>query len=48
MGWILQQNANPADPGGWSASSGMADDGTTKSLTLMSPTGNLFFRLQHP
>ena len=47
-GWTLQQNANLALANGWSASSGIADDGTTKSLTLTASTGNLFFRLYKP
>lgn len=46
-GFRLQQNPNPpaAD---WSSSAGVIDDGTTKSLTLTSPAGNLFFRLINP
>ncbi|MGA2855037.1 MAG: hypothetical protein ABSE90_13025 [Verrucomicrobiota bacterium] len=47
-GWSLQQNNDLAVPAGWSASSGVVDDGTNKSLTITSPAGNLFFRLSHP
>jgi hypothetical protein len=47
-GWTLQQNANLASANGWTTSSGIADDGTTKSLTLTAPAGNLFFRLTNP
>jgi hypothetical protein len=47
-GWSLQQNNDLSLPVGWSASSGVVDDGTNKSLTITAPAGNLFFRLQHP
>lgn len=44
--FILQQNPNPADPAGWSPSGyTVADDGTTRSITIPSPAGILFFRL---
>jgi len=47
-GFTLQQNSNLATPGGWAASGyTVSDNGTTKSITLTSPTGNLFFRLKH-
>jgi hypothetical protein len=50
-GWSLQQNPNlttmPWGPGGYSGYT-ISDDGTTKSLTIPSPPGNLFFRLFHP
>ena len=47
-GWTLQQNPNLAVPGGWTASGGISNDGTYNFITIASPTGNLFFRLQHP
>jgi len=47
-GWTLQQNSNLAVPGGWAASGGISNDGVNNFITLTSPTGNLFFRLQHP
>ena len=50
-GWSLQQTPNLANlnwlPSGYSGY-GIADNGTNKSLTLASPTGNSFFRLLHP
>jgi len=46
-GWTLKQNSSVA-VANWTASSGIADDGTNKSLTLTSPAGNLFFRLKLP
>jgi hypothetical protein len=46
-GWTLQQNSSLA-AANWTASSGIADDGTNKSLTFTSPAGNLFFRLKSP
>ena len=42
--WTLQQNTNLATTN-WVASSGVLDDGTTKSLTVGAPKGNSFFRL---
>jgi len=47
-GWTLQQNPNLAVPGGWTASGGISNDGVNNFITITSPTGNLFFRLQHP
>ena len=47
-GWTLQQNNNLTMPAGWSASSGVTTSSGTNYLNLTSPTGNLFFRLQHP
>ena len=47
-GWTLQQNNNLATPAGWSASGGVILTNGTNYLNLTSPTGNLFFRLQHP
>lgn len=47
-GWTLQQNNNPANTGGWSASGGITTTNGTNLLNLTSPAGNLFFRLtQH-
>jgi hypothetical protein len=47
-GWSLQQNSNLATPAGWSVNSSWATIGTTNSLILTSPAGNLFFRLSNP
>jgi hypothetical protein len=47
-GWSLQQNNNLGLPAGWSASGGVTSSNGTNSLNVVSPTGNLFFRLQHP
>ena len=47
-GWTLQQNSNLAVPGGWTASGGISNDGVNNYITITSPAGNLFFRLQHP
>jgi hypothetical protein len=46
-GWTLQQNSDLTTVN-WSASSGISNDGTNNFITLTSPTGNLFFRLQQP
>jgi hypothetical protein len=46
-GFVLQQNPNLA-AANWTANGlTIADDGTNKSITINSPTGSLFFRLQH-
>jgi len=48
-GFQLQQNSNLAAANGWSTSGfSIADNGTNKSITISSPTGNLFFRLKNP
>jgi len=47
-GWSLQQNNNLASPSNWSASGGVLNSNGTNYLNVISPTGNLFFRLQHP
>ncbi len=47
-GWTLQQNSNLTVPGGWTASGGISNDGVNNFITIPSPTGNLFFRVQHP
>jgi hypothetical protein len=46
-GFVLQQNANVANPNGWSAFGGtVSDNGTIRSVTINAPAGNLFFRLR--
>jgi len=47
-GWSLQQNNNLALPANWSASGGVTTSNGTNYLNVTPPTGNLFFRLQHP
>jgi hypothetical protein len=47
-GWSLQQNSRVNAPGAWSASNGVTLSNGTNYLTLVSPPGNLFFRLAHP
>jgi sugar lactone lactonase YvrE len=43
---VLQQNFNVSNPIGWSTSSYTnSDDGTNKSVTILSPSANQFFRL---
>jgi hypothetical protein len=44
----LRQNNNLATPAGWSASGGVSTANGTNSITIISPTGNLFFRLSNP
>jgi hypothetical protein len=50
-GWSLQQRPD-LTTGSWSPSGyngyGISDDRTNKSMIIMPPTGNLFFRLLHP
>jgi hypothetical protein len=46
-GWTLQQNSD-LTTASWSTSGGISDNGTIKSITITSPTGNLFFRLKQP
>jgi len=46
-GWSLQQNNDLATVN-WSGSGGVTQSGSTNYLQLTSPSGNLFFRLQHP
>ena len=46
-GWNLQQNNNLATPAGWSASGSITTSNGTNYLNVISPTGNLFFRLSH-
>ena len=45
--WTLQQNPN-LTTASWSTSGGISNDGTNNSITILSPSGNLFFRLSHP
>ena len=47
-GWSLQQNNDIALPANWSASSGVTPSGGTNYVNIISPMGNLFFRLSHP
>lgn len=47
-GWNLQQNSNLANSVGWSANSSWTTSNGTNYLNLISPTGNLFFRLNQP
>jgi hypothetical protein len=47
-GWSLQQNNNLALPANWSASGVVTTSNGTNYLNIISPAGNLFFRLQHP
>lgn len=46
-GWTLQQNPD-LTTANWTASGGISNDGTNNFITIISPTGNLFFRLSHP
>jgi hypothetical protein len=44
--FVLQQNSNLDNPGGWSTPSfQISDDGTNKSIIISPSTGNQFFRL---
>jgi hypothetical protein len=48
-GWTLQQNTNGVSSLNWSnVTSGIQDDGTTKTLMVSPPTGNRFYRLHKP
>jgi hypothetical protein len=47
-GWTLQQNSNLAVPANWTPSGSVSNDGVNNFITVNPPTGNLFFRLQHP
>jgi hypothetical protein len=45
--YTLQQNNNLAAPGGWTMSGySITTSNGTNSITITSPTGNLFFRLK--
>jgi hypothetical protein len=46
-GFILQQNSTLINPGGWATvNQNPADNGTTKSVIVNPPTGNVFYRLK--
>jgi hypothetical protein len=48
-GWTLQQNTNSVSSVNWSnATSGIQDDGITKTLIVNPPAGNRFYRLIKP
>jgi hypothetical protein len=48
-GFTLQQNTNGLSSVNWSnVTSGLLDDGTTKTLIVNPPTGNRFYRLSKP
>jgi hypothetical protein len=47
-GWSLQQNNDLSLPANWSPSGGVTPSNGTNYLNIVSPSGNLFFRLQHP
>jgi hypothetical protein len=47
-GWTLQQNPDLAAPDGWTAGSGILNDGENNYITLTSRTGSLFFPLKGP
>jgi hypothetical protein len=45
-GWTFQQNTNGVSSANWSnITSGIQDDGTTKTLIVSPPAGNRFYRL---
>jgi hypothetical protein len=46
-GWSLQQNDNLAVPANWSPSGGVTTSNGTNYLNLSSPSGHLFYQLQH-
>ena len=47
IGWILQQNSNPAASASWATSGySITTSNGTNSITIAAPTGNLFFRLK--
>jgi hypothetical protein len=48
-GWALQQNTNGVISVNWSnVTSGIQDEGATKTLIANPPTGNRFYRLMKP
>jgi hypothetical protein len=47
-GFELQQNSNLATTNWTITGFTISDAGTSKSITISSPTGNLFFRLKNP
>jgi hypothetical protein len=47
-GFILQQNLNLGNSGGWSAApETVGDNGVTKSVIVNPPVGNYFYRLKN-
>jgi hypothetical protein len=47
-GWSLQQNTNDVSSVNWSnVTTGVTDDGTTKTLIVNPPAGNRFYRLKN-
>ena len=44
--WALQQNSNLAAPAGWASCSGVTTSNGTNSVTLVNPSGRLFYRLK--
>jgi hypothetical protein len=48
-GWTLQQNTNSISSVNWSnVTSGIQDNGKTKTLIVSPPAGNRFYRLFKP
>ena len=48
-GWNLVQDSNVATPmANWSVSGGVTTSNGTNYLSLVNPSGNLFFRLKNP
>ena len=48
-GWDLQQNTNSVSSVNWSnVTSGVVEDGATRTLIVNPPTGNRFYRLHKP
>jgi hypothetical protein len=48
-GWTLQQNNNLTTPANWNANTSWTTlPNGTNSLSITSPTGNLYFRLYNP
>jgi len=47
-GWGLQQSSNLGSANWPNSSLTVSDDGTTKSVIISPPTGNVFFRLTKP
>ena|SRR5689334_6859512 len=47
IGFVLQQNSSLTNPGGWAnAPQTVNDNGTTKSIVVNPPTGNVYYRLK--
>jgi len=48
-GWTLQQNTNSVSSANWSnVTSGIQDDGATRTIIVNPPVGRRFYRLQQP